>query len=446
MNKLTKKIKIAIIVDNPSRDLLALRDIAVKLVSKFVTVDLVPMYFCKPYMLGELPNLIIFNYARSNNSHLISLAKRLNIKTSVLDTEGGVWVDLGIFVNIVKSSNAPCLDLYMTWGEHQKVALNEVNPKIAEKFSVTGHPRFDRNIKMGIKRPDNAYVLINTNFPALFPKYEDFISEFKIAKNSGALSLELASEFFRNATITYGRFIEFIFRLIDAMPETKFLIRAHPFENDERYRVIFLNSKNVTISSSGDVFDALKESFCLIHFDCTTAIEAHLGRLPVGSIEACNFGQRRQLLPKILSEELFTIDSAMAFINKSKKENSVAQKKCRFDGVLQDYFGPLDGLAANRIAEAVLSIAMTSGNGAIQEGIKAKEILVSLLYKFFKLVPFYYLILIRGGSKKRIAEKSFNSSDLIAVGCAEFQLQDISNSLTRFFKAPTSVRISWLKQ
>jgi surface carbohydrate biosynthesis protein len=435
------KIKVAIVIDNPDRDLLALRDVAVNLVSMQVTVDLVPMYFIKPYMLGELPNIIIFNYARINNSHLIKMANNLNIKTAVLDTEGGVWVDLNIFVNIVKSSRAPCLDLYMTWGESQKIALAEVHPKIAENFYITGHPRFDRNINMVINRTDDSYVLINTNFPSVFPKYESFESEFNISQNSGALSIEAASEFFRNATVTYGKFLEFISNLIGVMPETKFLIRTHPFENESRYRVIFINSKNVTVSSSGDVYHAFKNAFCLIHFDCTTAIEAHLAGLPVGSIETCYFGQKRQLLPKSLSKELFTINEAIEFINKSKSEIHLESKKRSFDDLLINFFGPLDGLAAKRIAEAVLLIVNKFDNKPNRKVATIMEYISIFCYKFFKFLPFYFFILLKGSSKKRIDEKSFNLNDLLLENNNEFKIKKISNKLDIFFNVPTSIRL-----
>lgn len=218
-------------------------------------------------------------------------------------------------------------------------------------------------------------MLVNTNFPSIFPKFESIEAEFSIAgANSGMSKAELES-FFRDTAIVYGRFLEFVINVVSASPDIQFLIRSHPFEDESRYRIIFSSYRNVTVSSSGDVYDVLRRCDCLIHFDCTTAIEASLLGVPVGSIEACDIGQPRQRLPRAVSEGLRSVDETIDFISRAQQRPiEKSDRSQRASQILREYFGPLDGRADVRIATVLVGL-----KGRVRAQLSGIELVTALL-------------------------------------------------------------------
>ena len=92
------KLKVAIIVDNPFRDLNGCVLLATKLASSGHYVYLVDMYNQLFNAPSILPDVIIVNYVRSNNIEYIRYYKSLGINVIVLDTEGS-WTE-----NVIQSA------------------------------------------------------------------------------------------------------------------------------------------------------------------------------------------------------------------------------------------------------------------------------------------------------------------------------------------------------
>jgi len=358
----------------------------------------------------------LFNYVRKTNASIIRLAQNLNIKTAVLDTEGAIFADIQDFVRGITASKIQNLDLYMTWGVIQKTSLETECPNLAKNIVVTGHPRFDRYLSYEPKSFNKEYVLINTAFPSLFPKYSSLTREFTSVQEIFNIDANSMAKNFQLLSISYGRFVESIINIINSLPHTNFLIRAHPFENDDRYKVFFSSYKNVKVDSTGDVSYALLKSSCLIAFNCTTTVEAYLLGVPTLSLELCDVGLPRSILPKILSKEVFSVSEAISFISnlQLEKSESLDCSSSKFDEHVYNYFGFLDGKSCDRISKAISEII---NNGDLNRNVSReipisfKDNLMRLLYGVFGVSIFYLVIKWRYFGKIDFRDKFFSFED-----------------------------------
>lgn len=430
-------MKISIVIDNPDRDLEALSEVATGLAEKGFEVDLVPMYFAKVHLLTYRPDMVLLNYLRSSNSSLIRLCTELEIRICILDTEGAVWVDLAIYKDIVLASKTDKVQLYLTWGAEQKTYLESKCSHVSETFSVTGHPRFDRYIKSANLSSAGNTVLINTNFPAINPKYQGIFAEFVTSQNAGGLTETDARSFYRHSTITFGKFMEVVFQITDQNPSIQFVIRPHPFEDEECYKVFFAGCNNVSVETGGDVLFALQNACCLLHFDCTTAIEAALMGIPAISLEMCDFGQRRQFLAREVSTLVHEIGEVDNFIKdiQNTKINIESENKIK---KLRPFFGPLDGKADERVVNEIAA-EMQKINGASEKiNIGFKRNLIRMIYLIFGTLPFYLNLYLRGRINARNLEKSLFIPN---IKSKYLKVTALNNHMQKIVKYPLIYRI-----
>src|SRR5258708_8863608 len=168
---------VCLIVDNPLRDLEGLVLLGWQLMAKGVTVTLVPMYEQGFDVPALRPDLVLLNYTRPNNADLIKSYKRAGILVGVLDTEGIGGRNPDQFAEMVKSAGCTDLiDLYCVWGEAQRIAFLRHHTMPARLVHPTGSPRYDFCAPPSLAplpRPPAApgYVLINTNFPVVNPRF-----------------------------------------------------------------------------------------------------------------------------------------------------------------------------------------------------------------------------------------------------------------------------------
>jgi surface carbohydrate biosynthesis protein len=113
--------KISIIIDHPQRDLAGYVYLAEELAKKNFEVFLTPMYNFHEFFLIN-PDLVILNHARkgkflsSGNDLIIDYCKKTNIKTVVIDSEGGMIGSnrLSLYKKIINES-ANDIDKYFLW-------------------------------------------------------------------------------------------------------------------------------------------------------------------------------------------------------------------------------------------------------------------------------------------------------------------------------------------
>src|SRR5262245_63028545 len=83
-----REARVALIVDNPLRDLDGLVLLAYQLAQRGHTAFLVPMYDQVYDVFRLRPDVVLVNYVRANNRDLVRLYRRRGMRVGVLDTEG----------------------------------------------------------------------------------------------------------------------------------------------------------------------------------------------------------------------------------------------------------------------------------------------------------------------------------------------------------------------
>jgi hypothetical protein len=77
-----------------------------------------------------------------------------------------------------------------------------------------------------------------------------------------------------NTAQLFDAYVSLLKRLSKSFPSTKFVIRPHPDENQEKWRNLFASSNNVIVENRGSAIYWILGAKVLIYTGCTTAIEA----------------------------------------------------------------------------------------------------------------------------------------------------------------------------
>jgi surface carbohydrate biosynthesis protein len=147
---------------------------------------------------------------------------------------------------------------------------------------VTGHPRlelsrpqyasyFEPEIQH-IKKTFGAFVLINTRFGSVFAM-RGFEYNFRHGVVDGAAVSD--------EQVHAAEFVRAVRSLANAMNDVRFVLRPHPAENINQYRLLFADLANVAVVFEGQVIPWIHASAGVIHNSCTTGIEATLAEKPV---------------------------------------------------------------------------------------------------------------------------------------------------------------------
>lgn len=435
--------RVCLIVDNPLRDLDGLVLVGWHLALKNVEVFLVSMssmyevYFLKP-------DLVLLNYVRKANKKFIKRCEQLGIKVGVLDTEGGILKDVDFFFSsIFKHINS--IDLYCLWGLKQFEALRKVDVLSDESLKVTGCPRYDfcvypwNDALPVIPFSSEKMVLVNTNFPLIQPRFQSPEREAKDLVSVVGFDKEYVSALVSQTRHARNEVVDTIKRIAPRFPEFVFVIRPHPFEDKNFYEYSFKSFPNVEIHQSEAVFPWINRSIALLHYNCSTAVEAvlmgkepiHLGWIKTPLLEqptVVKISQQPQSIDG-LEDMLSKISSGQQFeVSENKK---AARKK-----VIRNWFYSNDGKNSERVADAILNtifkdkINMQSKQSLVKIMI-IEPILQKDLKSFFK-----HILILTFGSGVYSSIKG-----LIYKKGKEFNVADVNLILNRLRKVINASKI-----
>ena len=287
------KYKVCLIVDNPLRDLEGMTLIAWHSARKNISCYLVPMY-CQAFDIIALkPDVVVVNYIRPNNINLLLRYKKENIKIAVLDTEGSPGKNMEEFakkISQIKYRNI--LDLYCVWGNDQYDAFKKSKTFKYDILKITGCPRYDfcaepHNKTLPKVLNGEKFILINTTFPIGNPKFtKSFEFEEKAMIDMG-YEKEFSHQYTKDSVKVCHEMIKIISDVCKTFPDTKFIVRPHPFESSEPYNKLKSYS-NFEIYQEGSVTPWLNSCAALLHLNCQTAIEAVMVKKEPISIEWLN--------------------------------------------------------------------------------------------------------------------------------------------------------------
>jgi surface carbohydrate biosynthesis protein len=217
-------------------------------------------------------------------------------------------------------------DFVCTWGDWQRDLYLTMNPPAARNIRTTGHPRFDLLLpKMrayneeptrALKERYGDFVLLNTN---LSTANNGLGLEYTFSKRWGydpavPAKRHGAVNFWAHSMRIFVNFVQLVHDLSDALGSTKIVVRPHPSEDQETYRLMFAGLPNVEVIHEGSVVPWLLASRALLHDGCTTGIEAALCGTPVINFKSVADERYDLYLPNLFGFRSSTVDDVLRLL------------------------------------------------------------------------------------------------------------------------------------
>jgi len=217
-------------------------------------------------------------------------------------------------------------DKILTWGEWQKQAYLELNPKCPVR--VTGAPNFDifspvyADALSEFDRVETDgwenFILVNTRFSlsnGLISIKEHLDEESVVSQVFDRRSLR---HLIAESGILQYSFISLVQELAEALPNEEIVLRPHPAEDPGVYQDLLADFSNISVEWRGDVRSWIRRCRALIHNGCTTAIQAQIAKkpvityLPVNEIEEFSPG-----LPNLVGEKCQTTEAVLEALERN---------------------------------------------------------------------------------------------------------------------------------
>jgi surface carbohydrate biosynthesis protein len=250
------------------------------------------------------------------------------------------------------------LDLLFLWGNNQRKDILDHVENIETRLRLTGNPRIDmvRPDLREFNSPDvslirnnyGRYILINTNFGyvnnLLGKDYtlRNLINTKRINNEEQEWD-QIARE--KHQALIMQAFIEMLPWLSEQFPDRKIIIRPHPSENFETWRLAARGLPNVIVIHEGDSVPWILGADVVIHNNCTTGVQAHLLGKPVIAYMPVRSDNHDLYLPKAVSYQAQDVDHLINLIqefisNPSAIHNNLNQEQ-RI--VVKEYIEGLEG-------------------------------------------------------------------------------------------------------
>jgi len=361
-----RKKKVLIVVDNPTRDLNASILLASQLLQHQFDVFLTPLNQLVSDTFKLLPDHVILNYLRENNQRYVKQLLKNRISWSVLDTEGAVFANINngktnsYTTSIIKDEELRRKTLlFFVWGTDLLKTLKAQSFYSHASLKLTGSPRIDLlhpkyRPLVEERKSDfpNGYILINTSFSLINPKFQSSEREQSELINKFGYEPGFLSKLVQSEKEAMERYISLTEELCLKLPETQFVLRPHPFESLEPYRRALGRFTNLTIKCEGPIEQWLSNAKAVIHYECSTAIEAALINKPVLSL-------REEMSLRSVKEAKrvthFVADSSemVSAIRKIQSGDLGFEKKSEREQVIESLYYKFDGESNKRIGEEI---------------------------------------------------------------------------------------------
>ncbi len=353
--------RIGFIVDHPKRDLPGGELLAHELALRGIETALIPLYD----QAVDVPLLgldaLVINFARPVNRALVEGYRALGLPVFVLDTEGGILAESGgnapsAFAQAIRETGyGPLIDGYFFWGSALRDAFVEGSGIPADRLHLTGCPRFDFAAPRwrGLLAETGGYVLANANFPLANPRFSQSTEHELETMVAAGWPRDYAQQLVGDVRAIADRFVSTIATLAKRLPDQRFLVRPHPFEDEDRYRRAFTTYPNVTVDGSGSVLRVIANARCVLHVNCGTAVEAlMLERLPI-AMDFINtpLMASHSALPNRISLRVDSLERLVDTIQNASNYTEDFPFSKVFEKDIAAWFNRNDGNASVRVAD-----------------------------------------------------------------------------------------------
>ncbi|KAB2835512.1 MAG: hypothetical protein F9K48_04115 [Candidatus Brocadia sp.] len=380
---ISHKARIALLVDNPLRDLKPLVLLAIELSMRGASCYLVPQNLAK-YELSSLPvDFVLFNHLRKNNSQFIEDLLDAGIRVAVLDTEGGVMPNYAHYAASIPENNSlrDRIHAVYVWGNNLATFLLEQKYYRQEQIVVTGSPRFDFYAdpwkQLSIQQKDSKdvvkpIILITGNFSICNPAMTTPEREVEIWVQAGHERKQVIEWQKLNHQTMLGM-VDLANSLAEHFPDSRIIYRPHPFERVDTYYSLLRKLKNLQLNTTGSVDEWVCRANVVIQRSSTTGIEAAIAGIPSLIPEWLPVAFPIQTVNDIsimcsTKEALFMITEGL-ISGSYTIPNQIATNMRK---IVQECFFAIDGLSYRRVADDIIKCLAFSKNEILPS--KCKDI------------------------------------------------------------------------
>lgn len=179
-----------------------------------------------------------------------------------------------------------------SWGTEDADALKKFYPKHSAKIYKTGSPRVDLwkslfynywELPRGVPKKPYLLVVSNMSYANYQKPFHSIISSnrkgghFKRDPKLFIKNFEVAAEDYRKT----AAFIEGVQHLTKHNNGYDIVLRPHPNENIESWKIYLEGVPNVHVIRVGSITAWVRNAFAVMHNSCTTALEATVSQKPL---------------------------------------------------------------------------------------------------------------------------------------------------------------------
>ena len=295
-------------------------------------------------------------------------------RIAALDEEGLVYFDAETYRQLrIHPPSLEAADLFFAWGKDQAEVTVPAVGALAERIRLTGNPRFDllrpelrRAYDKNVAELRSKYgriLLINTSF-----SFANSANDAKaLQKTFSQYPIEEKRPgFFAGWTEAQRNVLQSFQEVMplvrERFPEHTIIIRPHPSEGLQLWQEQARSLPKTRVIREGNVVPWLLAADVLVHWNCTTAIEAFLLGKPAIAYRKEQPDFYEQPLPNICSfhaanpEELLDmLDQALAGSLAAAPDELARQQK-----ILAHHISSLHGsLATEKIVEELIQLSQT---------------------------------------------------------------------------------------
>lgn len=293
--------------------------------------------------------------------------KELGFLLYSYDEEGLIYQSDAFYIDSrTDRDTLSILDKVFTWGNEEKRILLQAYPDLKDNFLPVGNPRIDfiteelvyevyKSEIEKIRKDYGKYILINSTYSTYGNPRKAAEEENEILKRH--TNFDVWGKYSQLMIGTYEWYDKLFESLIDAIKyisplvDCKIVIRVHPTENMDKWKVLS-GLDNVVVINKYDALPWVYNAEMLIHSNCTTGVEATLMGKKVISYMPYSFGDVKHNLPDRVS---YSVKDKIELL-KTIKSDKKTIGNIKMNSIISDYISLPDdnGNACQKISTVIL--------------------------------------------------------------------------------------------
>ena len=244
---------------------------------------------------------------------------------------------------------------FLAWGDKQAELVRRTRPEYASQVLSSGNPRFDvlrleqrylyTEQVQKLQKEHGDFILISSSFGSCNhytgrDRYLQSLREKKVIQNDE--DFDYYSRYFQYRFEMMQEFLKALPLLRIAFPGNRIIVRPHPSENIETWKVHTNKLENVHVLHEGSAIPWLLAAGAVVHNFCTTSLEAFaLGRSPIAYRPI--FDENLETpLPSLASIEAFSAEELVEKIRDSL-EGKADPRRSEKEKIVGEYIANLSG-------------------------------------------------------------------------------------------------------